>query len=94
MLPEYAGEKELEGENFNAGEKDPLFEEAAKIVVPTQQASISLLQRRMKLAYNRAGRLMNQLEASGVVGPNMGSTAREVLIKTNTELERLLRNLS
>lgn len=93
LLPEYVDEKELEGRDFNAGEKDPLFEEAAKIIVQAQQGSTSLLQRRMKLGYNRAGRLMDQLEGAGIVGPNMGSKAREVLIKTDAELEQQLQHL-
>ncbi|MEO6916393.1 MAG: DNA translocase FtsK, partial [Chitinophagaceae bacterium] len=73
LLPEYVDEKELEGKNFDATDKDPLFEDAAKIIVQNQMGSTSLLQRRMKLGYNRAGRLMDQLEATGVVGPNQGS---------------------
>jgi S-DNA-T family DNA segregation ATPase FtsK/SpoIIIE len=89
MLPEYVDEKELEGKDFDANDKDPLFEDAAKLIVQNQIGSTSLLQRRMKLGYNRAGRLMDQLEAAGVVGPNLGSKAREVLIKTDAELMEL-----
>jgi hypothetical protein len=59
-----------------------LFEDAAKLIVQNQMGSTSLIQRRMKLGYNRAGRLMDQLEAAGVVGPNQGSKAREVLFKS------------
>jgi S-DNA-T family DNA segregation ATPase FtsK/SpoIIIE len=94
MLPEYVDEKELEGKDFDASDKDPLFEDAAKLIVQNQIGSTSLLQRRMKLGYNRAGRLMDQLEAAGVVGPNQGSKAREVLIKTESELLEYLDNLS
>lgn len=94
MLPEYIDEKELEGKEFDASDKDPLFEDAAKLIVQNQIGSTSLLQRRMKLGYNRAGRLMDQLEAAGVVGPNLGSKAREVLIKTEAELLEYLENLS
>jgi DNA segregation ATPase FtsK/SpoIIIE, S-DNA-T family len=94
MLPEYVDEKELEGKDFDASDKDPLFEDAAKLIVQNQVGSTSLLQRRMKLGYNRAGRLMDQLEAAGVVGPNQGSKAREVLIKTEVELQDYLENLS
>ncbi len=90
MLPEYVDEKELEGKDFDAQDKDPLFEDAAKLIVQNQIGSTSLLQRRMKLGYNRAGRLMDQLEAAGVVGPNLGSKAREVLIKTDAELMEFL----
>ncbi|GAB4092316.1 DNA translocase FtsK [Flaviaesturariibacter terrae] len=87
LLPEYVDEKELEkGGDFDSGEKDPLFEDAAKLIVQNQMGSTSLLQRRMKLGYNRAGRLMDQLERAGIVGPNVGSKAREVLFKTETEL--------
>ena len=94
MLPEYIDEKELEGKEFDASDKDPLFEDAAKLIVQNQVGSTSLLQRRMKLGYNRAGRLMDQLEAAGVVGPNLGSKARDVLIKTESELLEYLENLS
>jgi S-DNA-T family DNA segregation ATPase FtsK/SpoIIIE len=80
LMPEYVDEKELEGKSFDSSEKDPLFEDAAKLIVQNQIGSTSLLQRRMKLGYNRVGRLMDQLEAAGVVGPNLGSKAREVLI--------------
>jgi S-DNA-T family DNA segregation ATPase FtsK/SpoIIIE len=94
MLPEYVDEKELEGKDFDAADRDPLFEDAAKLIVQNQVGSTSLLQRRMKLGYNRAGRLMDQLEAAGVVGPNQGSKAREVLIKTEAELLEYLESLS
>lgn len=93
MLPEYVDEKELEGKDFDAHDKDPLFEDAAKLIVQNQIGSTSLLQRRMKLGYNRAGRLMDQLESAGVVGPNLGSKAREVLIKTDAELMELFKTL-
>ncbi|WP_121357107.1 FtsK/SpoIIIE family DNA translocase [Flavisolibacter nicotianae] len=94
MLPEYVDEKELEGKDFDASDKDPLFEDAAKLIVQNQIGSTSLLQRRMKLGYNRAGRLMDQLEAAGVVGPNLGSKAREVLIKTDAELMEFFETLN
>jgi S-DNA-T family DNA segregation ATPase FtsK/SpoIIIE len=94
MLPEYIDEKEAEGKDFDASDKDPLFEDAARLIVQNQVGSTSLIQRRMKLGYNRAGRLMDQLEAAGVVGANQGSKAREVLIKTEVELEEYLQNLS
>jgi S-DNA-T family DNA segregation ATPase FtsK/SpoIIIE len=94
MLPEYVDEKELESKDFDASDRDPLFEDAARLIVQNQMGSTSLIQRRMKLGYNRAGRLMDQLEAAGVVGPNLGSKAREVLIKTEAELLEYLENLS
>ncbi len=90
LLPEYIDEKDLEGRDFDAGDRDPLFEDAARLIVTSQMGSTSLIQRRMKLGYNRAGRLMDQLEAAGVVGPNQGSKAREVLFKTEMELQGFL----
>ncbi len=92
LLPEYIDEKEMEGKDFDLGERDPLFEDAARLIVASQIGSTSLLQRRMKLGYNRAGRLMDQLEAAGVVGGNQGSKAREVLVKTEADLQQILNN--
>ena len=92
MLPEYVDEKDLEGKEFDLSD-DPLFEDAARLIVQNQVGSTSLIQRRMKFGYNRAGRLMDQLEAAGVVGGNQGSKAREVLIKTEMELEQHLQAL-
>ena len=92
-LPEYVDEKELEGKDFDSNNRDPLFEEAARLIVTSQMGSTSLIQRRMKLGYNRAGRLMDQLEAAGVVGANQGSKAREVLFKTEAELAQFLGQL-
>lgn len=90
LLPEYVDEKELEGRDFDLSDRDSLFEDAARLIVQNQVGSTSLLQRRMKLGYNRAGRLMDQLEAAGIVGPSQGSKARDVLIKTEMELEQHL----
>jgi DNA segregation ATPase FtsK/SpoIIIE, S-DNA-T family len=90
LLPEYVDEKELEGKDFDASSRDPLFEDAARLVVTSQIGSTSLIQRRMKLGYNRAGRLMDQLEAAGIVGPNQGSKAREVQVKNEMDLEEIL----
>lgn len=90
LLPEYIDEKELEGKEFDRDDQDPLFGDAARLIVQNQIGSTSLLQRRMKLGYNRAGRLMDQLEAAGIVGPNQGSKARDVLIKTEMELQQHL----
>ena len=75
-----------EDEFIDTGEIDPMFIEAATLIVQTQMGSTSLIQRKMKLGYNRAGRVMDQLEEFGIVGPSMGSTAREVKVKTNEEL--------
>ncbi|HUZ61338.1 MAG TPA: DNA translocase FtsK [Hanamia sp.] len=90
MLPEYVDEKEFENKSFDANDRDPLFDDAAKLIVQSQSGSTSLLQRRMKLGYNRAGRLMDQLEAAGIVGPNQGSKVRDVLVKTDAELQEYL----
>ncbi len=90
LLPEYIDEKELEGKDFDLSDRDALFEDAARLIVQNQVGSTSLLQRRMKLGYNRAGRLMDQLEAAGIVGPSQGSKARDVLIKTESELNQHL----
>lgn len=92
MLPEYVDEKEFENKEFDVNDRDALFEDAARLIVQSQSGSTSLLQRRMKLGYNRAGRLMDQLEAAGVVGPNQGSKVRDVLIKTDAELQQYLNN--
>jgi S-DNA-T family DNA segregation ATPase FtsK/SpoIIIE len=95
MLPAFSDE-DMEGNDkgdFDFSERDSLFEEAAKIIVTHQQGSTSLLQRRLKLGYNRAGRLIDQLESAGIVGPFEGSKAREVLIKDEYSLEQLLNQL-
>jgi DNA segregation ATPase FtsK/SpoIIIE, S-DNA-T family len=94
LLPEYIDEKELEASGFDAGERDSLFEDAAKLIVSAQVGSTSFIQRRMKLGYNRAGRLMDQLESAGIVGPSQGSKPREVLYKSDAELYDFLQNLS
>ena len=94
LLPEVLDQEGEGGEDtFDPNERDEMFEEAARLIVQHQQGSTSLIQRRMKLGYNRAGRLMDQLEQAGVVGPNQGSKAREVLIKDSYALEQFLNNL-
>lgn len=93
LLPEYVDEKELEGREMDLSDRDSLFEDAAKLIVQHQTGSTSLIQRRMKLGYNRAGRLMDQLEIAGVVGPSQGSKPRDVLIKTEADLVRHLENM-
>ncbi|WP_205512536.1 FtsK/SpoIIIE family DNA translocase [Longitalea arenae] len=93
LLPEYVDEKQFEGKDLDLDDRDSLFEDAARMIVQSQMGSTSLLQRRMKLGYNRAGRLMDQLEAAGIVGPSQGSKARDVLVKTEADLERLLSDL-
>ncbi|SDZ88486.1 DNA segregation ATPase FtsK/SpoIIIE, S-DNA-T family [Arachidicoccus rhizosphaerae] len=94
LLPEYIDEKEMGSSGgSDLEDRDPLFEDAARLIVQNQVGSTSLIQRRMKLGYNRAGRLMDQLEMAGVVGANQGSKARDVLIKTDAELQVLLDNM-
>lgn len=93
LLPEYVDAKEIEGHDFDVTDKDPLFEDAARLMVGSQSGSTSLLQRRMKLGYNRAGRIMDQLEAAGIVGPNRGDKTRDVLIKSDAELQIWLDSL-
>lgn len=90
LLPEYVDEKDMEARgDFDVNDRDPLFEDAARLIVNSQIGSTSLLQRKMKLGYNRAGRLMDQLESAGIVGPSQGSKAREVYIKMDAELQRI-----
>jgi DNA segregation ATPase FtsK/SpoIIIE, S-DNA-T family len=94
LLPEVKTESEDGGgSDFDPRERDELFEEAASIIVQHQQGSTSLLQRRLNLGYNRAGRLIDQLESAGIVGPFKGSKAREVLIHDELQLEEKLRLL-
>lgn len=95
LLPEYVGEDGGgNAEGINIADRDSMFLEAAKIVVIHQQGSASLLQRKLKLGYNRAGRIVDQLEAAGIIGPFEGSKARQVLIPDEVTLERLLENES
>jgi S-DNA-T family DNA segregation ATPase FtsK/SpoIIIE len=93
LLPEYVDEKEMESRDFDVNNKDSMFEDAARLIVTSQSGSTSLLQRRLKLGYNRAGRLMDQLEAAGIVGPNQGSKVRDVLIKTDADLQMFLNDM-
>ncbi len=93
-LPEYVGEEggEKPGE-VDLSNRDPLFDEAAHLIVDQQQGSTSLIQRKFSIGYNRAGRLMDQLEAAGIVGPSEGSKARQVMIQDAYRLEQLLSSL-
>lgn len=93
-LPEYADEEQNGHDDFDPNDRDELFEEAARIIVQTQQGSTSLLQRKLKLGYNRAGRIIDQLEAAGIVGPFEGSKAREVKIMDELSLEQFLKSLN
>jgi S-DNA-T family DNA segregation ATPase FtsK/SpoIIIE len=92
-LPEVLEESDAETSDFDANDRDALFEDAARIVVLHQQGSTSLIQRRLKVGYNRAGRLIDQLEASSIVGPFEGSKARKVLLPDEYALEQFLNNL-
>ena len=92
-LPEYYDEENEPGESFDPNERDELFEDAARIIVAHQQGSTSLLQRKLKLGYNRAGRIIDQLEQAGIVGPFEGSKAREVKVSTEMALEQFLKDL-
>ena len=94
LLPEYVGEGEAKMPGaVDLHERDPLFDEAARLIVIQQQGSTSLIQRKFSIGYSRAGRLMDQLEAAGIVGPFEGSKARQVLIQDEYSLEQLLSNL-
>ncbi|AZA76440.1 DNA translocase FtsK [Chryseobacterium sp. G0186] len=95
ILPEYVSEDSSSSSagTFDPNEKDALFEDAARIIVSTQQGSTSMLQRQLKLGYNRAGRIMDQLEASGIVGGFNGAKAREVIISDLHSLEQFLEDL-
>tara|TARA_A100001234_G_scaffold221253_1_gene236537 strand:- start:2889 stop:3905 length:1017 start_codon:yes stop_codon:yes gene_type:complete len=93
ILPEFVSENESTSVSSNLEEKDDLFNEAARIVVQHQSGSTSLIQRKLRLGYNRAGRIIDQLESAKIVGPPEGSKARQVLIKTELELEELLNSI-
>ena len=95
LLPECPDEQDdgSSKESYDSNERDPLFEDAARIVVQTQQGSTSMLQRKLKLGYNRAGRIIDQLEKAGIVGPFAGSKQREVKVATEFALEQFLKDL-
>jgi S-DNA-T family DNA segregation ATPase FtsK/SpoIIIE len=93
ILPEYISETDENFQEVDLKKRDSLFDEAARLVVQTQQGSTSLIQRKMSLGYNRAGRIVDQLEAAGILGPYEGSKAREVLITDLASLERILQGL-
>lgn len=96
LLPEYVAENDADktlGGVVDLSERDPFFNEAARLIVIQQQGSTSLIQRKFAIGYNRAGRLMDQLEAAGIVGPSEGSKARQVLIPDEYTLEQLLNSL-
>jgi len=92
FLPSMFEKKSSEAATFIT-DLDPMFEEAARVIVRHQQGSVSLLQRRLKLGYSRAARIVDQLEEAGIVGPSEGSKAREVIVENEEQLETILRNL-
>jgi len=93
-LPEFKDEEAEQKADYDPNERDELFEDAALIIVQTQQGSTSLLQRKLKLGYNRAGRIIDQLEAAGIVGSFEGSKAREVKVGSEMALEQYLKDLN
>jgi S-DNA-T family DNA segregation ATPase FtsK/SpoIIIE len=94
-LPEYVGESATGGTGtFDDDDKDDLFDDAARMLVQHQQGSASLLQRKMKIGYNRAGRIIDQMEAAGIIGPFEGSKARQVLITDLDTLEQFLKDMN
>ncbi|MDA0701440.1 MAG: FtsK/SpoIIIE domain-containing protein, partial [Bacteroidetes bacterium] len=92
ILPEYISEDSGTSLDINIDERDALFRQAAEVLVIAQQGSASLLQRKLKLGYNRAGRIIDQLEAAGIVGPFEGSKARQILVPSIDALNNLLDN--
>ncbi len=92
QLPEYKGDEQKSGLENNIDDRDSMFREAAEVVINAQQGSASLLQRKLKLGYNRAGRIIDQLEAAGIVGPFEGSKAREVMFRDIISLHEFLEN--
>ena len=93
-LPEFSGDDDPDDrEAVDLADRDSMFDDAARVIVNSQQGSTSLIQRKLKLGYNRAGRIMDQLEAAGIVGGFEGSKAREVLITDLNSLEQLLKNM-
>lgn len=94
LLPEFVGEAGEASSDVNLQKRDALFEEAARLVVSSQQGSTSAIQRRFSIGYNRAGRIVDQLEAAGVVGPFEGSKARQVMIQDEYSLEKILNEIA
>jgi len=94
-LPEYVGKDgdSVELSNVDLSKRDPLFEEAARLIVASQQGSTSSIQRKFSIGYNRAGRIVDQLEVAGIIGPFEGSKARQVLVMDDYHLEQILKNI-
>lgn len=94
MLPEYVSDEESGPGEVDLNNRDEMFDDAARVVVMNQMGSTSMIQRKFSIGYNRAGRIMDQLEAAGIVGPSEGSKARQVLIQDEYSLEQLLNGLN
>ena len=94
ILPEFEGEADAVGSKADLNELDSMFNEAAAVLVKHQSGSTSLIQRKLRLGYNRAGSIIDQLEAAGIVGPFEGSKARKVLVKDEIALQEILKNLN
>ncbi len=94
LLPEYTGDSAEDILDVDLDKRDDLFEEAARLVMMHQQGSTSLIQRKFSIGYNRAGRIVDQLEAAGIVGPFEGSKARQVLIQDEVSLQNILKTLN
>ena len=92
QLPEFTGEESGLNLDIDINDRDSLFRDAAMVIIIAQQGSASLLQRKLKLGYNRAGRIIDQLEAAGIVGQFEGSKARQVLVPDEVALNELLEN--
>jgi S-DNA-T family DNA segregation ATPase FtsK/SpoIIIE len=94
MLPEYSGDTAEDSLDVDLTKRDDLFEDAARVIVMNQQGSTSLIQRKFSIGYNRAGRIIDQLEAAGIVGPFEGSKARQVLIQDDLSLQNIFNSLN
>jgi S-DNA-T family DNA segregation ATPase FtsK/SpoIIIE len=93
LLPDYVGENDNAGNGADLSNRDEMFDDAARLIVSNQIGSTSMIQRKFSIGYNRAGRIMDQLEASGIVGPSEGSKSRQVLLQDEYSLEQLLNRL-
>jgi S-DNA-T family DNA segregation ATPase FtsK/SpoIIIE len=93
LLPDYVGENDGGGGGADLTNRDEMFDDAARLIVGNQMGSTSMIQRKFSIGYNRAGRIMDQLEAAGIVGPSEGSKARQVLLQDEYSLEQLLNGL-
>jgi len=93
LLPDYVGEGESGLAETDLANRDEMFDDAARLIVGNQMGSTSMIQRKFSIGYNRAGRIMDQLEAAGIVGPSEGSKARQVFIQDEYSLEQLLNGI-